>query len=104
MITLFGAMALCAIAVVPRLTVAPVRSLFVTVTIERGTARDAIVWLVGPQGLETSSIVQADRRTQEIEWTNLYLVEPGTYEVRLQTSSNCHARTTLTVAGSGHRR
>jgi len=71
------------------------RYLRVKVTIEDRAGGELL--LVGAEGVETSSLVNAGPRTSWVEWKNIVLV-PGEYEVQL-LAGKCTARDTVVVSG-----
>lgn len=87
----------CGIEAAPRAGIAPIRYVRVKVMID--DRRGGEVGLVGPQGLETSSLVQPGSRTTWIEWKNITL-GPGEYAVIVQTSGGCTSRDRINVVGS----
>lgn len=93
----------CQVNVQPKVALAPVRFLRIKTTIEHDARnRDARLELNGPNGFETGSDLQTDVRTRWIEWKNILLVTPGTYEVWLGVNgSGCQAREQVIVAGDG---
>lgn len=94
-----GAASACKVAAQPKLSLAPLRFVRVKVTIEDGTG--GVAELVGPDGLETSSLVQAGPKTTWIEWKNVVLI-PGDYDINLR-GRTCTARDRIQVAGGdGH--
>ena len=88
----------CSIEVTPRVAQAPVRYLRVTTRVLDAPVRGVRVELHGPNGLETVSEPPADRKTNILEWKNLFMTEPGEYVVFLGTSTGCTANTNVQVA------
>ena len=87
----------CKVDAQPRITLPPLRYMRIKVTIERdASARGARLMLLGPDGEETASDLHTDVRTQWVEWKNLVL-GAGNYEVVLQVSNGCIARSTIQV-------
>jgi hypothetical protein len=80
----------------PKAGLAPIR--YVRVKVQIDDRRGGEVGLVGPEGLETSSLVQPGPRTTWIEWKNITLA-PGDYAVIVATRGGCTSRDRITVAG-----
>lgn len=88
----------CAVIAAPKVATSPVRYARVRVTIEQeGDPREARLDLIGPDGLERSSEIDAFVRTQTVEWPNVFLTAAGDYEVRLIVSNGCRARDGMIV-------
>ena len=88
----------CAVDAQPKKSIYPLRYIRTRVTIERGTAREARLFLIDEGGEITSSGVDVSFRVQQVEWKNVVL-GPGEYEVVLRTSGGCAARDRLEVMG-----
>ena len=88
----------CSVEVTPRVAQAPVRYWRVTTRVLDAPVRGVRVELHGPNGLETVSEPPADRKTNILEWKNLFMTEPGEYVVFLGTSTGCTANTNVQVA------
>jgi hypothetical protein len=90
----------CDVRAVPKVSLAPLRYVRITVTIESPLPREARVELNGPDGPESSSTFAPDSRTRQIEWKNVF-GGPGEYTIDLGTSSGCNAHDRLLVSDAG---
>jgi hypothetical protein len=90
----------CTVDAQPKIGLAPIR--YVRVKVQTQDRAGGELMLVGPSGLETSSLIQAGPVTTWVEWKNVLLGEPGDYEVRF-AGPKCTARDRVQVAGGdGH--